>query len=205
MDLKLNQKIQEWLAQDKAQRDIAAGALMLLQLSSNQILYRNIIRNPRKYADMVEYQLKKYLDFRLKQLTHEQVEQMQKQVDAIVEEQLSVSTEAAEFKKGKREDHDQLPDEIQARYVENLSILQQMRELHLKLRSLSLEDATCPDSERYPFLKELIKLDKQLHENWDIYDHYVLQQSSTTTATKSAKTSASTKKAKSTGNKKVKK
>lgn len=75
--------------------------------------------------------------------------------------------------KGKRLDHDSLPDDIKAKYVENLSLLQRMRELHLRLRSLSLENATCPDSERYPFLKELISLDKKLHANWEAYDHYV--------------------------------
>lgn len=48
-----------------------------------------------------------------------------------------------------------------------------MRELYLRLRSLSLDNATCPDSERYPFLKELISLDKKLHSNWEAYDHYV--------------------------------
>ena len=42
-----------------------------------------------------------------------------------------------------------------------------------RLRSLSLENSTCPDSERYPFLKELIALDKKLHANWEAYDHYV--------------------------------
>ena len=83
-------------------------------------------------------------------------------------------TSDEEFRKGKRADHDQLPEEIQARYVENLPLLQRMREVHLKLRNLSLENVSCPDSERYPFLKELIELDKRIHENWDIYDHYVL-------------------------------
>lgn len=78
---------------------------------------------------------------------------------------------------GKREDHDSLPDEVKAKYVENLSILQRMRELHLRLRSLSLDSATCPDSERYPFLKELISLDKKLHANWEAYDTYVIGQS----------------------------
>jgi hypothetical protein len=48
-----------------------------------------------------------------------------------------------------------------------------MRELHLKLRSLSLDNATCPDSERYPFLKEIIALDKKRVQNWDIYDHFI--------------------------------
>ncbi len=89
----------------------------------------------------------------------------------------SVAAKADEQPKGKRADHDALPDDIKAKYVENLSILQRMRELHLRLRSLSLDSATCPDSERYPFLKELISLDKKLQANWEAYDTYVIGQS----------------------------
>jgi hypothetical protein len=85
----------------------------------------------------------------------------------------SKSEEFAEFKAGKRADHDLLPVEIQALYVENLDIINRMRELHLKLRTMSLDDATCPDSERYPFLKEIIALDKKRVENWDVYDHFI--------------------------------
>ena len=92
------------------------------------------------------------------------------QVDVIAKKLTPNTGES--FKQGKRDDHDQLPDEIQALYVENLGIVQKMRELHLKLRSLSLEKSPCPDSERYPFLKELIALDKRLHSNWETYDHY---------------------------------
>ena len=80
--------------------------------------------------------------------------------------------ETDSFKAGKRADHDNLPPEIQALYVENASILQKMRELHLRLRLLNTENATCPDSERFPFLKELIALDKQYHRNWQVYDSY---------------------------------
>lgn len=50
-----------------------------------------------------------------------------------------------------------------------------MRELHLQLRELSKENATSPDSERYPFLKELIALDKTYHKNWQIYDSWTPQ------------------------------
>ena len=82
--------------------------------------------------------------------------------------------EFADFKAGKRADHDDFPAEIQALYVENLDIVHRMRELHLKLRTLSLDNATCPDSERYPFLKEIIALDKKRVENWDIYDHFIV-------------------------------
>jgi len=175
MNQKFTEKVQAWLAQDAEQRDYAQGALMLLQLTGNQIMYRNLIANPKKNAQFIEYQLKKRLSFRLNQVTHEQVEAMQAQVDKIVvKRNLEVKQDKPvnEFKAGKRADHDQLPDEIQALYVENLGIVQKMRELHLKLRSLSLENATCPDSERYPFLKELIALDKRLHSNWEQYDHF---------------------------------
>jgi len=98
---------------------------------------------------------------------------MSAQVEAIVAEHIPLAEADKQPQKGKREDHDLLPDEIKAKYVENLSLLQRMRELHLRLRSLSLENVTCPDSERYPFLKEFISLDKKLHTNWEAYDHYV--------------------------------
>ena len=85
----------------------------------------------------------------------------------------SDNNEAKDFKAGKRADHDKLPEEIQALYVENLDLVHRMRELHLKLRTMSTTDSTCADSDRYPFLKEFIKLDKKLHDNWNVYDHYV--------------------------------
>ena len=81
-------------------------------------------------------------------------------------------TQAQEFRAGKRADHDTLPAEIQALYVENASLIQKMRELHLQLRNLSTQASTCPDSDRYPFLKEIIELDKRYHQNWKAYDSY---------------------------------
>lgn len=168
--------VQKWLNTPEAERDYNEGAMLLLKLTGNQIMYRNLIaRKCSKNEEFIVYQLKRRLKFRLAQVTHEQVEQMQRQVDGIVVKrnlEKKQTTPTSEFKTGKRADHDDLPDEVQALYVENLSIVQKMRELHLKLRSLSLENATCPDSERYPFLKELISLDKKLHSNWEAYDHY---------------------------------
>ena len=174
MDHKFTEQIKLWLETPEAERDYTVGALYLLKLSGNQILYKNIVAALDKRHDVIEYQLQKYYNFRVKALTHAQVEEMSAQVEAIVAEHIPLAAEAdKQPQKGKREDHDLLPDEIKAKYVENLSLLQRMRELHLRLRSLSLENATCPDSERYPFLKELISLDKKLHANWEAYDHYV--------------------------------
>ena len=168
-------KLQAWLNTPDEQKDYAEGALLLLQLTGNQIMYRNISVNPKGKAEFIKGKLQQYLNFRLAQLTHEQVEQMQKEVEVIVKDTIKPDADFADFKAGKRADHDKLPEEIQALYAENLDIVHRMRELHLQLRKLSTANVTCPDSERYPFLKELITLDKKLHENWDTYDHFVAE------------------------------
>lgn len=174
MDHKFTEQIRRWLETPEDERDYSVGALYLLKLSGNQIMYRNIISQIDRRHDVVDYQLQKYYNFRVQALTHAQVEEMAAQVETIVAEHIPLAASADEQpQKGKRADHDSLPDEVKAKYVENLSLLQRMRELHLRLRSLSLENATCPDSERYPFLKELISLDKKLHANWEEYDHFV--------------------------------
>ena len=174
MDNKFTELIKQWLETPSNQRDYSVGALYLLKLSGNQIMYRNIVAQLDRRHEFVDYQIQKYYNFRVQALTHAQVEEMQQKVDVIVAEHISLAANADEHKTGKRIDHDSLPDEIKAKYVENLSILQRMRELHLKLRSLSLDTSPCPDSERYPFLKELIDLDKKMHANWEEYDHYVV-------------------------------
>ena len=164
-------KVKEWLDANPDERDLAAGALLVLQLTNNRIMYQNFMRRPKQYASRIEYELKKKYQFYLQQLTHEQVMEMGKQVEVISKEH-NLPNEHEEFKKGKRADHDALPVEIQALYAQNLSIMQQMRRLHMQLQLLSVENSTCPDSERYPFLKELIDLDKQYHANWQQYDHF---------------------------------
>lgn len=220
MDNKLTEKIQSWLDTPEDNRDYDLGALYLLQLSNNQIMYRNISRNAKKHAQLIEHQINKYMKFRVATLTHEQVAEMQKKVDMIIalrhldkeetgskepaKTTVPTNTEVSslqnnptstngvgfdeacggtansqqdnkQFKAGKRLDHDSLPVEIQTLYIENGNIIHKMRELHLQLRELSKENATCPDSERYPFLKELIALDKTYHKNWQIYDSWTPQ------------------------------
>ena len=176
MDKEFTNKLQTWLSLPREDRDWDEGALMLLQLTGNKIMSRNLSVNPEGKANFIEGKLQQYLEFRLAELTHEQVKEMQHAVEEIVKEHTefkSDDNEAKNFKAGKRADHDTLPEEIQALYVENLDIVHRMRELHLKLRTMSTTDSTCADSDRYPFLKEFIKLDKKLHDNWNVYDHFV--------------------------------
>ena len=192
MDHELTKKMRAWLETPEEQRDLEEGALLVLQLSNNRIMYQGFMRNLKRSAKMIAYQLQKYYNFRVKDLTHQEVAEMTAQVRKIAEKDnlqaIPTSSEneskaagdnpspelVAAIRKGRRVDHDALPEDIQALYIENLHIIQRMRNLHAKLELLSVEHATCPDSERYPFLKELIALDKQYHENWNIYDHYVL-------------------------------
>lgn len=165
MDRAFTEKVQHWLDEPQAHRDYMEGAVLLLQLSNNKIMYANIAADPAAHADIIEYNIRKYMKFRLAEITHEQVRSMERKVKKIVER-------PAAFKQGIREDHDDLPPEVQALYVENADIMRRMRELHLKLRTINTANATCPDSERYPFLKELIRLDKLYHSNWRRYDNY---------------------------------
>ena len=180
MDKEFTKNLQDWLNTPAEQRDLEQGATYLLQLTNNKILYRNITRDLKGHAEFLEFKIKRYLEYRLQQLTHEEVQTMQEQVNQIVvkrgldrDSTKTAQTEAEKFRRGKRLDHDTLPEEIQALYVENASILQKMRELHLQLRNLSTANTTCPDSDRYPFLTEIIKLDKMYHNNWLQYDRYV--------------------------------
>ena len=189
MDHKLTEQLGQWLNSPDDERDYRIGALMLLKLSGNQIMYMNNIRCLNSRREFITRQLQKYFNFRIQKLTHEQVVAMDEQVEVIAkayslmdapavatltDNNVAETPDTAEPKQlGKRSDHEDLPDEIKAKFIENLELLRRMRELHLRLRTLSLENATCPDSERYPFLKELIELDKKLHKNWEEYDHYV--------------------------------
>lgn len=200
MDQNFTKTLQDWVnAQEK---DYAEGAKLLLQLTNNKIMYQRLSVNPtgKTAREFIEGKLKHFLDFRLQQLTHEQVREMQNEVEEIVKShtEFKESNPADDFKAGKRADHDTLPDEIKALYVENLDITHKMRELHLQLRKLSTASSTCPDSERYPFLKEIIALDKQLHANWYTYDHYVAGQD-TTADTTETKAKAKKKKATTSG------
>ena len=174
LDEKFTKRIQAWLESPAESRNLEEGALLLLQLTGNKIQYRNIMSSPSRWARHIERELQKRLNLRLQQVTHAQVEAMAVRVEKIANDHLSLqeTNPASEFKAGKRADHDSLPQEIQSLYVENLGIVQRMRALHAELRVITNRPGTCPDSDRYPFLKELIALDEQLHGNRAQYDGY---------------------------------
>ena len=60
IDKKLQKRLVDWLESPRDSRNIEEGATILLKINRNQIMYRNAIMNPGKYAPHIEYQLRKY-------------------------------------------------------------------------------------------------------------------------------------------------
>ena len=192
IDRKLTQQLQQWLEAKAEDRDIATGAMLLRKLVRNLIFAANFERNPQRHMKMAEYQLSKFLPMRLAQVTHEDVQRMTKKVASInADHQLDKPLPGAKntpekkriektvaFRVGKRPDHDLLPEEIQAYYAENLSVMQNMRACHAQLVILSSQEkqSVCPDGDRYPFVKEIIALDERYRQNWQRYDEYPAQE-----------------------------
>lgn len=175
MNNKLTERLQDFLDTPREDRDWNEGAILLLQLTNNTIMYRNLSINPKGKAEFIEGKLRAFLKSRREVEAHDEVIILQEQVNAIIENrtEFKEDNEAKEFKAGKRADHDRLPEDIQALYVENLDLVHRMRELHLRLRLLSDSTKQVPAAERKPLLDEFINLDKKLHANWDAYDHFV--------------------------------
>ena len=181
MNNQFTDTLRTWLDTPEAMKDYAAGNMLLLQLSGNKIRYNNFARNLDHNKIHINYQLEKYYNFRVENLTKEEVKAMTKKADKIVEaaekevkkqESTAKKNALPELVKGMRTDHAELPEDIQALYERNRIVIRQIQECHLQLRKLSLTETPCPDSDRYPFLKELIKLDKEYHDNWAKYDNY---------------------------------
>ena len=175
MNNKLTERLQDFLDTPREDRDWNEGAILLLQLTNNTIMYRNLSINPKGKAEFIEGKLRAFLKSRREVEAHDEVIILQEQVNAIIENrtEFKEDNEAKEFKAGKRADHDRLPEDIQALYVENLDLVHRMRELHLRLRLLSDSTKQVLAVERKPLLDEFINLDKKLHANWDAYDHFV--------------------------------
>lgn len=61
IDLELTPKIKEWLDTEPSDRDIMAGAEILLRITRNRILYTNIVRNPQLTPVPLNTTLTKYI------------------------------------------------------------------------------------------------------------------------------------------------
>ena len=185
IDPKFTKKIQDWLAGEHGSAEsIREGAEILLALNRNKILYANINANPARpiWKEKLEYELQKHLQIRLDGYTRQKVAQMDARVmkeaetiiksvetaPCVVADDSQVTAEEKFFTKGRRADHDDLPEEIRNLFEGNRSRYQKIRALHTQLRSMS----NSPACDRYEYLKQLDELDKTYRLNMEKYDGY---------------------------------
>ena len=198
IDNKLTQEITDWLNTPKADRDIVAGATMLLKLNSNRFLYANILRRPDKFADKLEYELRKHLHIRLDGMTNADVVRLEAKVIPQAKKTLAtppavVSTDAelpeAKTARGRRDDHERLPAQVQALWDDNFRLYAQIKDLFERLKQME----KAQPCDRYEYLKILDETDKKYRRNLELYDNYVAPSdssaSSPTATTADAKSS----------------
>lgn len=175
MDDKLTQQIQDFINVESSARNLEAGALLLLKLNKNRTLYNNIIRKPQKFEDKLLRELKKHLLLRLDKKTIQDVVLMDKilvpRVEALIANAVPISIEedhTITVAKGKRKDHDSLPEEIQLLWTDCASIFKNIKLLHENLKKME-KSAPC---DRYELLKQLDEQDTLYRFKMADYDNF---------------------------------
>lgn len=162
LDPILTSQISDWLNASPKQRSLEDGALLLLRLNANRIMYQMILRN--RLAEKLEYELQKHLNIRLHGLTRAEVAKVEKQVMPRLKKELANGEEY----RGRRADHDSLPDKVKALYERNGTRWRQMHRLFETLKTM--RDAQPCD--RHELVHQLIQLDDAYRTDWEKYDHW---------------------------------
>lgn len=158
----LTSQISDWLNASPKQRSLEDGALLLLRLNANRIMYQHILRN--RLAEKLEYELQKHLNIRLHGLTRTEVAKVEKQVMPRLKKELANGEEY----RGRRADHDSLPDKVKALYERNGTRWRQMHRLFETLKTM--RDAQPCD--RHELVHQLVQLDDAYRADWEKYDHW---------------------------------
>lgn len=174
LDEKFTKDLQQYLTTPRDERDYERGALLLLQLNRNRFMHAQLLR--RKNWDKLEYELKKHLNIRLEGLTTREVQEMEKRelprIRLSMEARRPILSTDKDFTggtyKGRREDHDNLPAEVQALYERNADLYFKMKQTFETLKTM--EDQTACD--RHELLTILVGLDKEYRQNWNAYDTF---------------------------------
>lgn len=174
LDEKFTKDLQQYLTTPRDERDYERGALLLLQLNRNRFMHARLLR--RKNWDKLEYELKKHLNIRLEGLTTREVQEMEKRelprIRLSMEARRPILSTDKDFTggtyKGLREDHDNLPAEVQALYERNADLYFKMKQTFETLKTM--EDQTACD--RHELLTILVGLDKEYRQNWNAYDTF---------------------------------
>lgn len=193
IDQKFTEELSKWLSTPRDERDVVAGAELLMRITGNRQFYATAIVRPHVVHDHVEYELQKHLAIRQEGHNVETLRNLERELLAECAEEFGEEASTAEPveeqagaeeadayavpreapvvsspKRGRRADHDALPAEIQALYDDNATRYEQMRKVYQQL--LTMADAEPCDRKEHIF--QLEKLVKAWADAWAAYDRY---------------------------------
>jgi hypothetical protein len=179
MDKAFTQDIADWLETPREERDVRKGAELLLRINGNRHIYHLAMIRPETAHDHVEADLKKFLQIRLDGHTMESVRQMDSElipkVQNIITTRQAESEDAPEetddiapAHRGKRSDHNELPEEIRAIYERGGELFEKIKQIFTELQQME----NAPACDRYEKLKVLKPLVKEYTDGWERYDNY---------------------------------
>ena len=200
-DPKFTEKLKKWFDCEHTDANIREGALLLLQMNNNRHLYQLINFDPQGKLELLKYELQKHLNYRIEGMTIDDVRNYDKAVTPVLQTAVDKTSEAdkiakqlaphlpvvesenldsivpsAIVAKGKRTDHDQLPENIQAIWDNNCALWKKVKE---HFEACKAYDMSC---DRYEglhaadedFKRMLLTLKEEYYaykQAMDVYDH----------------------------------
>ena len=202
-DVKFTQKIKQWFDSEHTDENIRDGAMLLLQINNNRHLYQQIMLRPQRMLEHLKYELQKHYDYRIKGLSLDEVRKFDGELTPLLQKAVDSTAEAdklaadvaphlpfvdaentdsidatAIIAKGKRADHDQLPDDIKEIWDANIQRWKRIKELFeaCKAYQLSCDRFEGLNAANEEFQKMLLTLKTEYYaykQSMDQYDHAV--------------------------------
>lgn len=202
-DVKFTQKIKQWFDSEHTEENIREGAMLLLQINNNRHLYQQIMLRPQRMLEHLKYELQKHYDYRIKGLSLDEVRKFDGEVTPLLQKAVDSTADAdklaadvaphlpfvdaentdsidatAIIAKGKRADHDQLPDEIKEIWEANIQRWKRIKELFeaCKAYQLSCDRFEGLNAANEEFQKMLLTLKTEYYaykQSMNQYDHAV--------------------------------
>lgn len=190
IDPKFTEQIARWLeGEHNTNEQIAAGAMLLLQLNRDGAMYQRIMRRPQRELKFLEYKLRRFLQLRQDGKTIKDVVRLSDEIMPVLEtvtdkEPLPVEGQALLLpveqpagkdggngqyvRKGIRPDHDRLPAKIQAIWPANAERWKKIKEAYETCKSLT------EPCDRYEYLKVLKETWYKYKQEMARYDDFRL-------------------------------
>lgn len=167
IDKLLRARIEEWLAKESHTADeLVDGATMMLQCSRNVAMFNTVMRKPSHFEGKIAYELKKHLAYLQDDLNLDDVKELEQSVLPAVEKEVE-EVEKDSSVRGKRADHDSLPQHIQDLWTKNAERYKKIKQAHETCKTLT---AAC---DRYEYTKAIAELWTAYKKDFDTYDNYV--------------------------------